>query len=45
MGDQLNKTLSVEAGLLFVLDKSGSVPIADFEKTKEFVKYVVNAYQ
>jgi hypothetical protein len=42
--DQLNKTLSVKAGLLFVLDESGSVAKSDFEKTKEFVKDIVSSY-
>lgn len=42
--DELNKTLSVEAGLLFVLDESGSVSRADFEKTKIFVKDIVSQF-
>ncbi|XP_021913984.1 sushi, von Willebrand factor type A, EGF and pentraxin domain-containing protein 1-like [Zootermopsis nevadensis] len=42
--DELNKTLSVNAGLLFVLDESGSVSLADFIKTKEFVKDIVTQF-
>jgi hypothetical protein len=40
----LNKTLSGKAGILFVLDESGSVSLVDFEKTKVFVKDVVQKY-
>lgn len=42
--DDLNKTLSVNAGLLFVLDESGSVSRPDFQKTKEFVKDIVSTF-
>jgi hypothetical protein len=42
--DDLNKTLSVKAGLLFVLDESGSVSKVDFEKTKVFVKDIVEQF-
>eukprot|EP01054_Gregarina_sp_Poly1_P006076 Gregarina_sp_Poly_1__6075@NODE_3205_length_1277_cov_20_744628_g2035_i0_p1_GENE_NODE_3205_length_1277_cov_20_744628_g2035_i0NODE_3205_length_1277_cov_20_744628_g2035_i0_p1_ORF_typecomplete_len367_score22_55VWA/PF00092_28/5_9e28CBM_14/PF01607_24/6_7e17CBM_14/PF01607_24/5_4e03CBM_14/PF01607_24/8_8e03VWA_2/PF13519_6/5e15VWA_3/PF13768_6/4_2e12VWA_CoxE/PF05762_14/2_2e10Sushi/PF00084_20/1_1e03Sushi/PF00084_20/4_9e05DUF2201/PF09967_9/0_002vWATerFlike/PF10138_9/0_016DUF1194/PF06707_11/0_024Peripla_BP_6/P len=42
--DELNKTLSVNASLLFVLDESGSVSEPDFEKTKEFVKDIISAF-
>jgi hypothetical protein len=44
LGDDLNKTLSVKAGLLFVLDESGSVSRLDFEKTKVFVKNIVSKF-
>jgi len=40
----LNKTLSVKAGILFVLDESGSVTLKNFQKTKVFVKDVVQKY-
>jgi hypothetical protein len=42
--DDLNKTLSVKAGLLFVLDESGSVSRPDFQITKDFVKDIVQQY-
>jgi hypothetical protein len=44
LDNDLNKTLSVKAGILFVLDESGSVGIRDFERTKVFVKDVVKKY-
>jgi hypothetical protein len=42
--DDLNKTLSVNAGLLFVLDESGSVSRQDYEITKTFVKNIVSQF-
>jgi hypothetical protein len=42
--DDLNKTLSVNAGLLFVLDESGSVSRKDFELTKDFVRNIVQKF-
>lgn len=42
--DDLNKTLSINAGLLFVLDESGSVSRQEFEITKEFVKAIVQQF-
>ncbi|GFG35330.1 hypothetical protein Cfor_11731, partial [Coptotermes formosanus] len=42
--DGLNKTLSGKAGLLFVLDESGSVSPANFQITKDFVKDVVRTF-
>lgn len=42
--DDLNKTLSVKAGLLFVLDESGSVSRKDFELTKDFVRNIVQKF-
>ena len=44
MDNALNKILSSKAGILFVLDESGSVGLRDFEKTKVFVKDVVQKY-
>jgi hypothetical protein len=44
MDDDLNKTLSVKAGILFVLDESGSVGLTNFQRTKDFVKNVVQKY-
>jgi len=44
LDDDLNKTLSGKAGILFVLDESGSVSRPDFEKTKVFAKNVVIKY-
>jgi hypothetical protein len=44
LNDTLNKTLSGKAGILFVLDESGSVGLRNFEITKDFVKDVVQAY-
>lgn len=43
--DDLNKTLSVKAGLLFILDESGSVQESDFIKTKEFVKKIISKFE
>jgi hypothetical protein len=40
----LNKTLSIKAGILFVLDESGSVALRDYERMKVFVKDVVQKY-
>jgi hypothetical protein len=40
----LNKTLSDKAGILFVLDESGSVGLRNFQRTKVFVKDVVQRY-
>jgi len=40
----LNQYLSGKAGMLFVLDESGSVTSANFQKTKVFVKDVVQKY-
>jgi hypothetical protein len=40
----LNKTLTGKAGILFILDESGSVSPENFIKTKEFVKKVVETY-
>jgi hypothetical protein len=45
LDNDLNKTLSGKAGILFVLDESGSVTITNFIKTKNFVKDVVQKYQ
>jgi hypothetical protein len=42
--NDLNKTLSVNAALLFVLDESGSVGVRNFERTKDFVKDVIQKY-
>ncbi|KAJ9600290.1 hypothetical protein L9F63_009415, partial [Diploptera punctata] len=42
--NELNKTLSVNASLLFVLDESGSVGSENFRKTKVFVKDVISAF-
>jgi hypothetical protein len=44
LNNDLNKTLSGKAGILFVLDESGSVGPSEFKKTKIFVKFVVQAY-
>jgi len=44
LNNDLNKTLSGKAGILFVLDESGSVGPTDFQRTKDFVKDVVQAY-
>jgi hypothetical protein len=44
LNNDLNKTLSGKAGILFVLDESGSVTLTNFIKTKEFVKRVVQTY-
>jgi hypothetical protein len=44
LGDDLNETLSVKAGLLFVLDESGSVSRQDYEKTKVFVKDIITQF-
>jgi hypothetical protein len=40
----LNKTLSGKAGILFILDESGSVGVRDFERTKVFVKDVIQSF-
>ena len=40
----MNKTLSGKAGILFVLDESGSVTLTNFQRTKVFVKDVVQKY-
>ena len=40
----LNQHLSGKAGILFVLDESGSVGLRNFQKTKDFVKDVVQKY-
>jgi hypothetical protein len=42
--DDLNKTLSRNAGLLFVLDESGSVSRPQFNITKEFVKNIITKF-
>jgi len=42
--NDLNKTLSGKAGILFVLDESGSVSLPDFRITKDFAKDVVHKY-
>jgi hypothetical protein len=42
--EDMNQTLSLEAGLLFVLDESGSVTREDFEKTKTFVANIINRF-
>jgi len=44
MDNDLNKTLSGKAGILFVLDESGSVSQQNFKKTKDFAKDVVQKY-
>jgi hypothetical protein len=40
----LNKTLSGKAGIIFVLDESGSVGATNFQRTKVFVKDVIDKY-
>jgi hypothetical protein len=44
MDNDLNKILSGKAGILFVLDESGSVSPANFQITKDFAKNVVEKY-
>jgi hypothetical protein len=44
MDNDFNYTLSREAGILFVLDESGSVGTDNYDKCKSFVKDVVNKY-
>jgi hypothetical protein len=44
LNNDLNKTLSGKAGILFVLEDSGSVTEPNFIKTKNFVKDVVQKY-
>ncbi|KAJ4450067.1 hypothetical protein ANN_01474 [Periplaneta americana] len=41
---QMNKTLSKEAGLLFVLDESGSIGSGDFQKSKAFVNDIISRF-
>ncbi|XP_069674630.1 collagen alpha-1(XII) chain-like [Periplaneta americana] len=41
---QMNKTLSKEAGLLFVLDESGSIGSDDFQKSKAFVNDIISRF-
>jgi hypothetical protein len=44
LNNDLNKTLSGKAGILFVLDESGSVSPTNFQITKDFVKDVIQNY-
>jgi len=44
LDNNLNKTLSGQAGILFILDESGSVSRANFQITKDFVKDVIQRY-
>jgi hypothetical protein len=44
LDNDFNYTLTRDAGILFVVDESGSVGTANYEKCKNFVKDVVTKY-
>jgi hypothetical protein len=44
LDNDLNYTLSTQAGILFVLDESGSVGLVNYGRTKSFVNDVVEKY-
>ena len=44
MEKDLNQYLTGKAGMLFVLDESNSVTAKNFQKTKDFVKDVIEKY-
>ncbi|KAJ9600292.1 hypothetical protein L9F63_009417 [Diploptera punctata] len=44
MKNAINETLTVNAGILFVIDESGSIGQTDYLKSKQFIKDIVDSF-